>query len=152
MVCILLWSSTVRVHDSQAYSKMNVTGERISHILELREILLSIQTAFSLVNALTMPCEGGRSPSAGRDHFQCLLLENFVFWQCSLLIGSASWLERNQSSYGVFHFGYAKSIFWMLCDDQKSLPTQYRKRWQTLGVWVLSHWFRQCRRVRQLST
>ena len=34
--------------------------------------------------------EGGRSLSASHDHFQCLLLENFVFWQCSLLIGSAS--------------------------------------------------------------
>ena len=30
---------------------MDVTRERISRILELREILLSIQTGFSLVNA-----------------------------------------------------------------------------------------------------
>ena len=37
--------------DSQAYRKMDVTWERISRILELREILLSIQTGFSLVNA-----------------------------------------------------------------------------------------------------
>ena len=41
----------MRVHDSQAYRKMDVTRERISHILELREILLSTQTGFSLVNA-----------------------------------------------------------------------------------------------------
>ena len=41
----------MRVHDSQAYRKMDVTRELISHILELREILLSIQTGFSLVNA-----------------------------------------------------------------------------------------------------
>ena len=41
----------MRVHDSQAYRKMDVTRERISRILELREILLSIQTGFSLVNA-----------------------------------------------------------------------------------------------------
>ena len=40
----------MRVHDSQAYRKMNVTRERISRILELRKILLSIQTGFSLVN------------------------------------------------------------------------------------------------------
>ena len=52
MACILLWSSAVRVHDSQAYRKMNVTRECISRILELREILLSIQTGFSLVNAV----------------------------------------------------------------------------------------------------
>ena len=51
MACILLWNSAVRVHDSQAYRKLDVTRERISRILELREILLSIQTGFSLVNA-----------------------------------------------------------------------------------------------------
>ena len=39
------------VHDSQAYGKMEVTRERISLILELREILSSVQTGFSLVNA-----------------------------------------------------------------------------------------------------
>ena len=41
----------MRVHDSQAYRKMFVTRERISRILELREILLSIETDFSFVNA-----------------------------------------------------------------------------------------------------
>ena len=41
----------MRVYDSQAYRKMDVTRERIIRILELREILLSIQTGFSLVNA-----------------------------------------------------------------------------------------------------
>ena len=51
MACILLWSSAVRVHDSQAYRKMDVTMERFSRILELREILLSFQADFNLVNA-----------------------------------------------------------------------------------------------------
>ena len=51
MACILPWGSAVRVHDSQAYRKMDVTREYISRILELREILLSIQTGFSLVYA-----------------------------------------------------------------------------------------------------
>ena len=41
----------MRVHDSQAYRKMDVTRERISRILELKEILLSIQIGFNLVNA-----------------------------------------------------------------------------------------------------
>ena len=41
----------MRVRDSQAYRKMDVTRECISRILELREILLSIQTGFNLVNA-----------------------------------------------------------------------------------------------------
>ena len=51
MACILLGSSAVRVHDSQAYRKMDVTRELISRILELREMLLSFQTGFNLVNA-----------------------------------------------------------------------------------------------------
>ena len=51
MACILLWSSAVRVHDAQADRKMDVTRERIRRILELREILFSIQTGFSLVIA-----------------------------------------------------------------------------------------------------
>ena len=41
----------MRVHNSQAYRKIDVTRECISHILELREILLSFQTGFNLVNA-----------------------------------------------------------------------------------------------------
>ena len=41
----------MRVHDSQACRKMDVTREGISRVLELREILLSIQIGFSLVNA-----------------------------------------------------------------------------------------------------
>ena len=41
----------MRVHDSQAYREMDMTRERISRILELKEILLSIQTGFSLVSA-----------------------------------------------------------------------------------------------------
>ena len=42
----------MRVHDSQTYRKLDVTRERISRILELRELLLSIQAGFSLVNAV----------------------------------------------------------------------------------------------------
>ena len=41
----------MRVHNSHAHRKMDVTRERISRIFELREILVSIQTGFSLVNA-----------------------------------------------------------------------------------------------------
>ena len=51
MARILLCSSAVSVHDSQAYRKMDVTRERIERILELREILLSFQTGFNLVKA-----------------------------------------------------------------------------------------------------
>ena len=41
----------MRVHNSQAYRKMNVTREQMSRILELRELLLSFQTGFSLGSA-----------------------------------------------------------------------------------------------------
>ena len=44
----------MRAHDSQAYRKIDVTRERSSRILELREILLSFQTGFNLVNAVVV--------------------------------------------------------------------------------------------------
>ena len=44
----------MRVCDSKAYRKMDVTRERISRILELREILLSFQTGFNLVSAVVV--------------------------------------------------------------------------------------------------
>ena len=65
-----------------------------------------------LLLLLLFSYEGGRSSSASRGHFQRLLLENSVFWHCSLLIGSASWLECNQSGSGVVHLGYVRSIVW----------------------------------------
>ena len=51
MACILLWSSAVRGHNLQAYKKMDLIRQCISHILKLRRILLSFQTGFNLVNA-----------------------------------------------------------------------------------------------------
>ena len=41
----------MRVHGSHAYRKIDVTGKPISLIFELREILLSFQSGFNLVNA-----------------------------------------------------------------------------------------------------
>ena len=58
----------MRVHDSQAYRKMDVTRERISRILEVREILLSIETGFGLVNTAvacaTLESSSGLKPSS----------------------------------------------------------------------------------------
>ena len=51
MARILLRRSAVRVHDSQAKRKVDVTRESTSRILELREMLLSFQTGFNLVSA-----------------------------------------------------------------------------------------------------
>ena len=68
MACILLLSSAVRVHDSQAYRKMDVTRESIGRILELREISLSFQTGFSLFYAAvvgaTLESISGLQPSS----------------------------------------------------------------------------------------
>ena len=41
----------MRVHDSQAYRKMDVTREHIRRNSELRKMLLLFQTGFSLVSA-----------------------------------------------------------------------------------------------------
>ena len=54
----------MRVHDSQAYRKMNVTREHISHILELRKILLSLQAGFKLVSAAVVYVISGLEPSS----------------------------------------------------------------------------------------
>ena len=51
MARIILCGSTVRVHDSQVHRKMDVTRERMSRISEQREMLLSFQTCFNLVEA-----------------------------------------------------------------------------------------------------
>ena len=40
----------MRVHDSQAHRKMDMTRESIRRTLKLREILLSFQSVFNLVN------------------------------------------------------------------------------------------------------
>ena len=67
MACILLWSSAVKVHDSQAYRKMDVTRERITRILELREILLSIRIGIGLV-ILLLPVLPWRVSQALNPH------------------------------------------------------------------------------------
>ena len=51
MACIFLCSFTVRDHDSQAYREMDVIKDRVSRILERREMFLSFETGFNLVNA-----------------------------------------------------------------------------------------------------
>ena len=68
MACILLCSYAVRVHDSKAYRKMDVTKEHISRVLELREMLLLFQTGFNLVNAAVvyaiLESNSGMEPSS----------------------------------------------------------------------------------------
>ena len=77
MACILLWSPVVRVHDSQEYKKMDVTREYISRILKLREIPLSFQTCFILVN----------------DAFSCAILESISGLEPSSVITEPRYLK-----------------------------------------------------------
>ena len=77
----------MRVHDSQAYKKMDVTRERISRILELREILLSFQTGFNLVNAAVV----------------CAVLESLSGLEPSSVITEPSYLKLvTVSSFCLF--------------------------------------------------
>ena len=87
MAGILLWSFAVRVHDSQAYRKMGVTSERISRILELREILMSFQAGFSLVNAAVA----------------CAILESISGLEPSSVITEPRYLKLvNASGFSLF--------------------------------------------------
>ena len=77
------------VHDSQAYRKMDVIRERMSRIMELREMLLSFQNGFNLVNAVVicaiLDSISGLEPSVKRNGSQvlvdcdCLMLLSVYF-------------------------------------------------------------------------
>ena len=54
----------MRIHDSEAYRKIDVTRERIIRILELREILLSFQTGLSSVDSAIVVYISGLEPSS----------------------------------------------------------------------------------------
>ena len=77
----------MKVHDSQAYRKMDVTKECFSYILELREILLSFQTGFNLVNAAVV----------------CAILESITGLEPSSVISESGYLKRvTVSSFSPF--------------------------------------------------
>ena len=79
----------MRVHGSQTYRKMDVTWERISHILELREILLSFQTGFSLVSAAVV-CVYLRDNLNNFCNFslECELSERLLFFLLVVVVVS----------------------------------------------------------------
>ena len=124
MACILLWSSAVRVHDSQTYRNMNVTKERISRILELWEILLSIQTGFQPCQCCCCLCYPGEYLRLGS-----LISHNVIyivaptepgFWAASLTTTKSSWWEldfvvgrevaQNQSSVKATRSEYWRTL------------------------------------------
>ena len=77
----------MRVHDSQAHGMMDVTRERISCILELREILLLFETGFNLVNAAVV----------------CAILESISGLEPSSVITEPSYLKLvTVSSFYLF--------------------------------------------------
>ena len=78
MAHILLCSSAARVHDSQAYKKIDMTRDHISRILELRKMLLSFQTGFNLVSAAVicaiLKSISGLEPLSDTTEPRCLKL------------------------------------------------------------------------------
>ena len=105
MACIFLWSSTLRVHDSQTYRKMNVTRELIRCILELREILLSFQIGFNHVHVCAiLESISGLEPSsviAEPRYLKLVTVSNFCpFTLISLIV---SVVPRNCFETGQIH-------------------------------------------------
>ena len=135
MACILLWSSAVTVHDSQTYRKMDVTRKGISCILELREILLSFETGFNLVNAAVVYAILESISGLSLWQFQASV---HLFWSlcwhgwCCL---SSAWSSQ--------HWSLSRRL-WRLCrDTQLILPVllpfllSHRCHQQSGGWWLL---------------
>ena len=86
MVCILLRSAPVRVHDIQAYRNMDVTRDRIGRIVELRKILLPFQTGFNRVNAAAVGAVLERIPGL-EPHMKLVTVSSFCpFTMISVLM------------------------------------------------------------------
>ena len=120
MACVLLWSCAVRVHDSKVYRKMDVTGERISRILELREILLSFQTGFNLVNAAvvcaTVESISGLEPSSVISEPRYLKLVTVSSF-CPFILISVLMPWRCLSSAWTSRYWSPCRSLWRLCQD-----------------------------------
>ena len=74
------------------------------------------------------------------------VLENFVFWQCSILIGSTSSLECTQSGCGVVHLGYARSSSGCFVVSKSVSQHMIVKSGKLKKTCVLSHLYPHCRR------
>ena len=53
-------------------------------------VILQLLGVFCVLACLFFLDKGGRLSSASHGYFKCMLLENFEFWQCLLLMRSAS--------------------------------------------------------------
>ena len=98
----------MRVHDSQAYRKMNLTRERISLILELRELLLSFQTGFYRVNAAVV----------------CAILESISGLEPSSVVTEPRYLKLvTVSSFCPFTFDLCVDTTGVVCHQLGILST-----------------------------
>ena len=115
----------------KAYRKMNVTRERIRHILELREILLSFQTGFSLVNAAVdctiLESISGLEPTSVITEPRFLKLATVVSWKVvkvsSTLWTSAAWVRRVFTAEVLLHLVNTKhhTQDWAFCCSVRQL-------------------------------
>ena len=95
MACILLW-------------RMDVTRERISRILELREILLSFQTGLNLGNAAVV----------------CAILESISGLEPSTVITEPRYLKLvTVSSFCLFYFNICVDTTGVVCHQLGFLCT-----------------------------
>ena len=98
----------MRVHGSQTYKKMDVTRERMSRILELRDgILLSSQTGFSLVNAAVV----------------CAILESISGLEPSSVITEPRYLKVVTVKLLSIYFDLSVDATGVVCDQLGLLGT-----------------------------
>ena len=104
------------VHDSQAYWKMDVTRERIRRILELREMLLSFQTGFNLVNAAVicavLESISGLEPLSVITEPRYLKLVNFCLWHWWFL--SSAW-SSHASYWPITNYTFRNNFCGCFC-------------------------------------
>ena len=97
----------MRVCDSQAYRRIDVTRERISRILELRETLLSFQAGFNLVNATVV----------------CVILESISGLEPSSLITEPSYLACDSLKLLSIFFELSLDVIGVVCHKLGLLGT-----------------------------
>ena len=128
MTRILLCGSAVRVHDSQACGKMAVTRDRISCILELREMLLSFQTGFNLVNDAVVRvsvCTTFEVPDIFPEvigAFYILMLSTLAVFLISLFVHFRESLNRRSASTPHWYTSHRYSVSPTGCPPTLEFP------------------------------
>ena len=129
MACIFLWSSAVRIHDLQAYRKMDVTRECISCIAELRENPVSAAVVCAVLESIS-----GLEPSTVITEPRYLKFVTVSSFCLFTLISGLMPLVLS-SVWSSWH-GSPHRRLWRLCQDaQLILPV--------LLLLLQSHWCHQ---------